>query len=275
MSVATEQFLYVRKLVQERSAILLADDKAYLVESRLAPIARSLGLGDAGGVVDELRTRRDPGLEQQVVEAMTTNETCWFRDRRPFELLRHHIIPELLQRNSENRTLRIWSAASSSGQELYSLAMVLDEDFPQLRNGWRVELIGSDINSGMVKRASAGLFCALEINRGLPASLMVRYFKQEGACWRVNEALRARTRFLEVNLVQAWPALPTFDVVLLRNVLIYFGPDTKRQVLCKVAHQMAPRGYLLLGAAETPTGVCDDFEVATVDGAAFYRLKRG
>jgi chemotaxis protein methyltransferase CheR len=275
MSVASEQFHYVRRLVRERSAIVLAEDKAYLVESRLAPIARSLGLADASGVVNELRTSQDKKLEQQVVEALTTNETSWFRDKRPFEALRHHIIPEVLQRNSQTRTLRIWSAACSSGQELYSVAMLLDEAFPQLHHGWRVELIGSDINSEMVRRATAGLFFPIDMNRGLPASLMVRHFTQEGACWRVNAALRERAQFLEVNLVQPWPALPTFDIVLLRNVLIYFEPGTKGQVLSRVARQMAPRGCLLLGAAETTTGLCEDFEVATADGAAFYRLKRG
>ena len=275
MTVATEQFRYVQQLVLQRSAIVLAEDKTYLVDSRLAPLARSLGLKDANGVVDHLRARRDPGLEQQVVEAMTTNETSWFRDLRPFDALRRNVVPEALQRNAALRRLRIWSAACSSGQELYSIAILLEENFPELRNGWQVELIGTDLSTEMVRRATEGMFSTLEVNRGLPASLLVRYFDQEGTSWRAGRTLRARTRFIKLNLVEPWPALPNFDVVLLRNVLIYFDLNTKRQVLSRAVRQMAPGGALLLGTAETPTGLCDDLEAVTAEGAVFYRAKRG
>jgi len=273
--VATEQFRYVQQLVLQRSAIVLAEDKTYLVDSRLAPLARSLGLKDVNGVVDHLKAQRDPRLEQQVVEAMTTNETSWFRDLRPFDALRRHIVPDALKRNAATRRLRIWSAACSSGQEAYSVAILLEENFPELRNGWQVELVGTDLNTEMVRRASEGLFSTLEVNRGLPASLLVRYFSQEGASWRVGRALKARTRFIQLNLVEPWLALPNFDVVLLRNVLIYFDLNTKRQILSRAVRQMAPGGALMLGTAETPTGLCDNLEAVTAEGTVFYRAKGG
>jgi chemotaxis protein methyltransferase CheR len=275
MTVATEQFRYVQQLVMQRSAIVLAEDKNYLVDSRLAPLARTLGLKDVNGVVDHLRARRDPRLEQQVVEAMTTNETSWFRDLRPFDALKRNILPDALKRNAATRRLRIWSAACSSGQELYSIAIVLEEHFPELRNGWQIELIGTDLSSEMVRRATAGVFSTLEVNRGLPASLLVRYFDQEGTTWQAGKALKAHSRFITMNLVEPWPALPNFDVVLLRNVLIYFDLNTKRQVLCRAVRQLVPGGAMMLGTAETPTGLCDDLEAVTTEGAVFYRAKRG
>jgi chemotaxis protein methyltransferase CheR len=273
MTVATEQFRYVQKLVMESSAIVLSEDKNYLVESRLAPLARSLGLANVDGVVDHMRKRRDLRLEQKVIEAMTTNETSWFRDRKPFDALQYHILPALLEANSASRHLRIWSAACSSGQELYSLAILLEENFPQLHHGWQVELVGTDLNTEMVDKAAGGLFSTLEVNRGLPASLLVRYFTQEGTCWRAGASLRARTRFAQLNLIKMWPALPTFDIVLLRNVLIYFDVSTKRQVLNRVVRQLAPRGYLLLGTGESPTGLGGGLETVNTQGAVFYRAK--
>jgi chemotaxis protein methyltransferase CheR len=275
VTVATEQFSYVQQLVQQRSAIVLAADKGYLVDSRLAPLARTLGVKDVNGVVDRLRASRDPKLEQQVVEAMTTNETSWFRDLRPFEALRRHIVPELIKRNASTRQIRIWSAACSTGHELYSVAMMLEETFPELRHGWQVELVGTDLNTEMVRRSTEGLFSTLEVNHGLPASLLVRYFDREGANWRANHSLRQGTRFLTLNLVGSSPVLPILDVVLLRNVLIYFDVATKRQVHIRTLRQMTPDGYVLLGTAESPNGLCDGLEPVTAEGSVFYRAKRG
>ncbi|MGD0810663.1 MAG: CheR family methyltransferase [Acidimicrobiales bacterium] len=275
MPIATEQFRFVQQLVLQRSAIVLSDDKEYLVDSRLTALARTLGLSDANGMVDQCRTRRDANLERRVVEAMTTNETSWFRDIKPWDLLKRHIIPDLIKRNARTRQLRIWSAACSSGQELYTVAVMLDESFPELRLGWQVELLGTDLNTEMVRLATEGRFTALEINRGLPASLLVRHFHQEGGAWRANDALRNRARFIKLNLVEPWPALPNFDLVLLRNVLIYFDSSTKRQVLDRTVKQMAPDGCLLLGATEIPTGLCDDLVPVRVDNSIFYRSKRG
>lgn len=275
MSVAREEFLFVQQLVRQKSAIVLSDEKDYLVESRLGSLARKLGMDDAGGLVCTLRSRPDADLERQVVEALTTNETSWFRDRRPFDVLTNRVLPELISAGAPSRRLRIWSAACASGQELYSIAMVLEEHFPELRQGWHVELLGTDLNEEMVRRASAGSFTNLEINRGLPASLMVRYFVHEGASWNVGPALRDRTRFRSLNLAGPWGDLPRFDVIFLRNVLIYFDAATKADILKRAAGQLARGGALFLGAAETPNGLCDDLAAVPVDGTVYYRAKKG
>jgi chemotaxis protein methyltransferase CheR len=273
MSVAADQFSFLQEFVFERSAIVLSDSKAYLVESRLRPIARTLGMEDVGAVVAHMRQTRDRELEDQVIDAMTTNETLWFRDQRPFNALRKTIIPQVLQRNATVRRLSIWSAACSSGQELYSVAMLLEEDFPQLSHGWNVSLFGTDLNGEMTRRAAEGVYSKLEVNRGLPASLLVRYFTQEGMTYRVRDSLRKRARFQRINLATTWPTLPNFDVILLRNVLIYFDIDTKRQVLARAGRQLAPGGGLILGAAETTNGLSDEFETVPADGAVYYRVK--
>lgn len=272
MTVAAEHFRYVQQLVMERSAIVLSEDKSYLVDARLAPIARAIGVADVNSVVDHARSRRDPALEQRIVEALTTNETSWFRDNRPFQALEHVVLPELIERKRASRVLRIWSAACSTGQELYSLAILLEEKFPQLRAGWQVELVGTDLNTEMVRRATEGLYSNLEVNRGMPANLLVRYFHKEGAHWRAKEAIRDRSRFTKLNLVGTWPPMPSFDVVLLRNVLIYFDTKVKKEVLCRAVKQMAPGSYMLLGTAETPSGLCSDLVPVPTDGTVVYRL---
>ncbi len=275
MTVAAEHFRYVQQLVMERSAIVLTEDKSYLVDARLAPLARAIGVADVNGVVDHARSRRDPALEQRIVEALTTNETSWFRDTRPFHALEHLVLPALIERKRASRVLRVWSAACSTGQELYSLAILLEEKFPQLRRGWQVELVGTDLNTEMVRRATEGLYSNLEVNRGMPANLLVRYFEKEGAHWRARETVRDRSRFVKLNLVGKWPPMPTFDVVLLRNVLIYFDTKVKTEVLCRVVKQMARGGYMLLGTAETPSGLCPDLVPIPTDGTVVYHLPVG
>jgi chemotaxis protein methyltransferase CheR len=275
MSVAAEQFTFLQDLVFKKSAIVLADSKAYLVDSRLMPIARTMGLSDANDVVSKLRLTRDAKLEELVIEAMTTNETLWFRDQRPFDALRKTVLPELIARKQATRQLSIWSAASSSGQELYSVAISLQEDFPQLQNGWRVDLLGTDLNSEMVRKATDARYSAMEINRGLPASILVRYFSQEGATYRLNESVRKNVRFQRMNLAGTWPVLPMFDVILLRNVLIYFDVATKRQILSQARRRLAPGGVLFLGTAETTNGLAEEFESVTANGAVFYKVKEG
>lgn len=272
MTLVSPEFAYLQKLVFERSAIVLADDKGYLVESRLQPIVRSLGLQSTLDVLDRVRRTKDRPLEDKIVEAMTTNETLWFRDIHPFNALRRQVLPEIAGRKATSQQLAVWSAASSSGQEIYSIAMILQEDFPALQ-GWRVDLLGTDLSSEMVERAREGRYSTLEVNRGLPVSLLVRHFTQEGNSYRINEGLRRGARFMEMNLAAPWPSLPRFDVIMLRNVLIYFDVPTKRRIIEAAAGALAPQGYLFLGAAETMMGVCDRFESQTVEGAVLYRLK--
>jgi len=273
MTVATQHFEFVRQLVLKKTAIVLNEDKGYLVESRLTPLARDLGHADANAMLERLRISPNLALEQRVLEAMTTNETLWFRDRAPFDALREHIIPRFVKEKAARRQLRIWSAACSSGQELYSVALMLEENFPELRHGWRVELVGTDFSADMVKRAGEALYSTLEMNRGLPASLMVRYFDREGADWRLKPGIRSRARFSRMNLAEAWPPLGKFEVVLLRNVLIYFDIETKVKILRSASRQLATGGYLLLGGAETAVGLCPELEPERLGGATFYRVK--
>lgn len=270
-STATD-FAFLRALLYDRAAIALGEDKEYLLEARLRPVARDLGLGSVTELLDQLRRASNQTVERRVVNAMTTNETSWFRDVHPFEALRRHVLPERIAHNAARRHLGIWSAACSSGQELYSVAMLLDGNFPELA-GWSLDLVGTDLSSEMVERARLGRFSGLEINRGLPAASLVRYFERDGAGHRVREELRRRCRFDTFNLARPWPPMARFDVILLRNVLIYFDIDTKRRVLDWARRQLAPGGYLMLGSGESPLGLTDGFQPVTAASTIVYQVK--
>ncbi len=270
MTVAVPEFQFLQELLHKQSAIVLSDDKHYLVEARLAPIARDLGLESAEDVVREVRRTGNRALQDRLVEAMTTNETSWFRDVHPFNALRDAVLPELIEKNRSARSLAIWSAASSTGQELYSVALLLDAHFPEVEF-WKLDLVGTDLNRAVVERAAAGSFSGLEINRGLPATMIARYFTRDGANFVIHDKMRSRVRFQTLNLAGLWAGLPRFDLILLRNVLIYFDLATKRQILEAASRQLAPEGYLSLGGAESPIGIVDRFEAVRVGGATFYR----
>jgi chemotaxis protein methyltransferase CheR len=263
-------FQYVQELVQRRSAIALECGKDYLVESRLLPLARAQGLGSVEELVRRLKSQPEGPLHAQVVEAMTTNETSFFRDVHPFEALRTVVLPELIAARASQRKLRIWSAACSTGQELYSLAILLAEHFPQLER-WDVELFGSDLAQGVLEKAAAGVYSQLEVNRGLPATLLVKYFDKEVLVWRVKESLRQKVKFLRINLIEPWPPLPVMDVIFLRNVLIYFPSPVKQQILRKMRQRLAPDGALFLGGAETTLGLDDAWQRIPCGKSAFYR----
>ena len=272
MTLVASEFAYLQDLVFERSAIVLSDDKHYLIEPRLMPLARELGLDGVTDIVDRIRNAGDRNLETRVVEAMTTNETLWMRDIHPWNALRRTVVPEIMQRKADARQLSVWSAASSTGQEIYSVAMVLEEDFPQLHS-WQVDLLGTDLSTEVLERARQGLYSTLEVNRGLPASMLVRYFTQEGAGYRLNDSVRRSVRFVQMNLATPRTPMSRFDVIFLRNVLIYFDVPTKQRILSAAAGALAPGGYLFLGAAENMMGVCDLFSAQSAQGATFYRLK--
>jgi chemotaxis protein methyltransferase CheR len=263
-------FNYVRKLVQERAAIALENGKEYLVESRLLPLARQLGLPSVRELVDQLRSGPIGAVHVQVVEAMTTNETSFFRDLHPFDALRKEILPRLLQARAVRRSLTIWSAACSSGQEPYSIAMLLREHFPQLRD-WNVQIIASDLSQQVLDRAALGQYSLQEVNRGLPAALLVKHFQQAGVHWQIKPDTRKLVRFIPMNLIERWPALPICDVIFLRNVLIYFNADTKRQILPQIRRQLAPDGALFLGGAETTLGLDAGWERVDHGKTASYR----
>ncbi|HVC25810.1 MAG TPA: protein-glutamate O-methyltransferase CheR [Acidimicrobiales bacterium] len=270
MTTATaEDFQYLQGFLLDRSAIVLSEDKQYLVETRLLPVVQRHGVESITDLVRAIR-RGDKTVETAVVDAMTTNETSWFRDSAPFDALRNLVLPELVASNVTRRRLAIWSAACSTGQELYSVAMLLDSEFSDLAS-WHVDLHGTDLSTTVVQRARAGSFTALEINRGLPATLLVRYFRREGAQFVIADSIRARVRFELFNLARPWPPMQDYDVILLRNVLIYFDVETKRNVLERVRGRLRPGGFLLLGTAETTRGLVDGFRPIPVGATTVFR----
>ncbi len=273
MTIDASAFTFVSELVRAESAIVVGPGKEYLVESRLLPIARELGFGDAAALVSRFRQRPDQLLRQRIVEAMTTNETSFFRDREPFNALRDVIAPELVesrQRRGAARRLTVWSAACSTGQEAYSIAISLI-DHPKISSDWQIDVVASDINREVLDRATTARYSQLEVNRGLPALSMVNYFERSGPGWSPTEKVRKLIRFKQLNLAEAFRELPVFDIVFLRNVLIYFDTPTKTDVLARVRETMAPDGYLFLGGAETTLGLDDGFDRVPVGSATAYR----
>jgi chemotaxis protein methyltransferase CheR len=272
MALTVQEFTYVSDLVRRHSAIVLETGKEYLVEARLLPLAREAGIPTVSEYINRAQHRPAPDTQEKIVDALTTNETSWFRDSEPFQAMTAHVLPDLIPTRSANRTLRIWSAACSSGQEPYSLAMVLQEQLPA---GWSYEILATDISQEMLFRAEAGRFTQLEVNRGLPAHMLVRYFERDGAQWQVSASLRKNITFKRLNLSAPLPPMPQFDIVFLRNVLIYFDVETKRQVLSRASAVMRPDAWLFLGSAETTIGIDERFERVPAGRSSAYRLRAG
>jgi chemotaxis protein methyltransferase CheR len=268
-------FDYVRGMVRKQAGISLDDGKGYLVTSRLIPVARLEGFETVAKLVAHLRSRPPGLLHAKVVEAIATTETSFFRDHHPFEALRQHVIPELVRaRRRTSQLLTLWSAACSSGQEPYTLAMILRESIPDL-SAWTLQLMASDFSSAMVERARQGVYQQLEVNRGLPARMLVRYFEQRDGGWHVKDELKRMVTFFQHNLNHDWMSIPQVDLILLRNVLIYFDLDTRREILKRVRRHLKPDGYLVLGAAETTLNVDDGFNRVQFGRAVFYQRKDG
>jgi chemotaxis protein methyltransferase CheR len=273
MTLPTTSFDWVRQLVHRESAIVLQPGKEYLVEARLLPIARQLGLGDVAKLVDHVRSRPTPEGTRSIVEALTTNETSWFRDGDPFTALTSTVLPALTAARGPGERLQIWSAACSSGQEPYTIAMLLEDALPHAAA--RVTIVATDISREMVERTRAGRFSQLEVNRGLPAPLLVRHFTRTGTEWEVGSTLRRMVTARECNLAAPLPRMGPFDVVYLRNVLIYFDLPTKQSILRRVRELMRPDGWLFLGAAETTLGVDDSWERVVIGRSSAYRPLKG
>jgi len=265
----TEDFNLLSKLIKERSGLTLTKDKAYLLESRLLPVARKWNLKTLDELGARVRTRAEAGLIRDVVEAMTTNESFFFRDIKPFDQFKAVVLPHLLQTRAQARTIRIWSAASSSGQEPYSLSMILNEERQKLV-GWNVDIMATDLSTEILAKAQAGLYSQFEVQRGLPITLLVKYFKQVGDRWQIDQAIRNSVRFRPFNLLEEMSGLGQFDVIFCRNVLIYFDQPTKQMVLERMAKQLSPDGFLYLGGAETVVGITDKF-VPMPDNRGIYR----
>lgn len=253
-------FDIICRILKERSGLTLAKDKAYLLESRLLPVARKWKFANFEELVRAVRTKPEETLLRDVTEAMTTNESFFFRDIKPFDQFRDLVLPHMLKTRAQAKTLRIWSAACSSGQEPYSLAMILSDQAAKLQ-GWRIEIIATDLSTEILTRARDGMYSQFEVQRGLPIQYLVKYFQQNSDRWQINKQIRDMVQFRTFNLLQPMAPLGRFDVVFCRNVLIYFDQPTKTKVLDGIAGQMADDGFLYLGGAETVLGVTDRFQL--------------
>ncbi|MFZ0479233.1 MAG: protein-glutamate O-methyltransferase CheR [Terriglobales bacterium] len=267
--ITTENYAYLQKHVYAQSGIVLDSDKHYLLESRLIPIVRQERLASLNDLCARMRAEAVPTLSKQVVEAMTTNETLFFRDVAPFQALRTQVIPELQKLRADSKRLRFWSAASSSGQEAYSLAMMLLE---MGLGAWNIEILGTDLSEQILERARQGKYMQLEVNRGLPAPCLVKYFAREGQQWQLKDEVRRMARFQRFDLRQSMAGLGVFDVVLCRNVLIYFDVETKKKILGEIRKSLVSGGYLVLGGAETTINLDDKYQRTPVGPAILYRV---
>jgi chemotaxis protein methyltransferase CheR len=265
--VTPMDYEFLRKLLRERSGLDLSSDKQYLVESRLIPLARRVGLAGIPELVQKIKSGSET-LTSEVVEAMTTNETFFFRDKIPFEHLRETVFPALTLARASRRSLRIWCAASSTGQEPYSIAMCVKE-FAGL-SGWRVEIVATDLSQGVLEKSRAGIFSQFEVQRGLPIQMLVKHFTQVGELWQLSADIRAMVQHRQLNLLQDFSHLGTFDLIFCRNVLIYFDQDTKVSIFDRLAKVIEPDGVLALGAAESVVGISDAFKPCP-DRRGLYR----
>jgi chemotaxis protein methyltransferase CheR len=256
--VTPDEYDYLRNLLRRRSGLVLTDDKRYLLESRLSPIARRIGAADLSDLVRRLQATPSEGLVAEIVETMTTNESFFFRDKAPFEHFRDFIMPELLSKRQSERRIRIWCAAAATGQEPYSVALFLSEMGNKLA-GWEIEILATDLSTEVLERARSGFFSHFEVQRGLPIQLLLKYFSKAGDEWQIAPQIRAMVEFRPFNLLDDFSRLGVFDVVICRNVLLYFGPDNKKNVLERLATSTAPDGFLMLGAAESVLGLSQRF----------------
>jgi chemotaxis protein methyltransferase CheR len=256
--VTPPDYEYLRKLLKDHSGLDLSADKQYLIESRLLPLSRKSGLAGISELVQKMKGGA-PAIVAQVVEAMTTNETFFFRDKVPFDHFRDAIMPEVLKARAARKSIRIWCAAGSTGQEPYSLAISLKEMSAALA-GWRIEIIATDLSQEVLEKSKSGIYSQFEVQRGLPIQLLVKYFKQNGELWQINADIRAMVQHRQLNLLHDFSQLGVFDVIFCRNVLIYFDQDTKINIFGRLAKTMEADGFLVLGAAETVVGLTDVFK---------------
>jgi len=270
--VTPSDYEFLRQFLKGRSGLVLSDDKQYLVESRLLPIGRKSGLGSISEVVAKLRLPGNEALARQVTEAMTTNESFFFRDKTPFEHLEKTIFPDLLQSRAAQRRIRIWCAAASTGQEPYSIAITQKEMAAKFA-GWRCEIVGTDLSVEVLEKAKVGLYSQFEVQRGLPIQMLLKYFQQTGDTWQISSEIRAAVQYKQLNLLEDFSHLGQFDVVFCRNVLIYFDQQTKSAVLERIARMMPADGYLVLGAAETVVGLTNAFKPVP-DRRGLYQVNR-
>jgi len=272
MKVSPVQFEFLRDLLRRRTGVVIDDSKQYLVVARLLPIVRQRAIPSLDTLVDRIRKTGDKALEKDVLNAMMTHETSFFRDKSPYETLRQ-LVTEMIPKRSAHRQLAIWSAACSTGQEPYSIAMLLNEHFPDLVASWRIRIIATDISEPVLARAREGMFSELETNRGLPAELLKKYFRPLQGKWSIVQECRRLVEFRCLNLNGPWPALPPCDVIFLRNVMLYFDVPTRASLVTKMRRVLKPDGALFLGGAETMIGIDTAYDRLTGAGCSYYRPK--
>ncbi len=272
MALSSFDLELIRKLVRQRSGIVLGADKTYLIESRLNPVAKLIGVDSLEQLCLKLRQHDAAAVQRLVIEAMTTNETLFFRDGHPFETLTRVVLPDLMAKRQAQKRLTIWCAAASTGQEPYSVAMAIRDRLPSLMS-WQLRIVATDLAADVLARAKAGLYSPLEVARGLPAPLQNRFFTRVGNDWQLKDEIRKMIEFRELNLLETYAVVGTADVILMRNVLIYFDLETKRQILTKVRRTLATDGYFFLGGAETTLNVDDAYERLPGDRGGCYRLR--
>lgn len=272
MTIRPDTFEFIRDALHERTAIRLMDNKSYLVETRLSVLAKKNGMRSVDALVDKLRLPGASGLWHEVVDAMTTNETSFFRDMKPFDVLRDKVLPALTERSQDTRQLHVWSAAAASGQEAYSISMLWNE-VRNLYPLWELEVLATDISSKMLERGREGAYSDLEVIRGLSKQRLADNFHHSGDRWLISEKLKKNVTFQYLNLIHAWPTLPKMDIVFIRNVLVYFDHPTKCNLFAKVRKILKPNGFLFLGGTESALTIDDQFERVFDSGGSCYRLK--
>ncbi|MFA5628052.1 MAG: protein-glutamate O-methyltransferase CheR [Thiohalomonadaceae bacterium] len=274
-SITNSEYEEFRYFLEEASGIVLGDNKHYLITSRLTRLLREFEIGSLGELLKQLKQKHNNALREKIINAMTTNETMWFRDRYPFEILSNTLLPEFSSQKA--RQLRIWSAACSSGQEPYSISMSIHEYMASKPGSLtsNIQIVATDIASSVLKEAATAQYDKMSITRGIGEDRVKRFFIQKGDTWEVKPEIRNRVSFRELNLMQSYAALGKFDIVFCRNVLIYFSSDLKKDILTRIAQSLNPRGYLFLGGSESPTSYVDMYEMIRTTNGVVYRLKDG
>ena len=266
-------YAYLQRLLLERTGIVLEPGKEYLVEARLHALTQTEGAGSVSALLDALQKDEQQGpLQRRAIEAMLNGETSFFRDHYPFEALRTTLLPELMAARGGTKSLNIWCAATASGQEAYSVAMLLREQMPSLSE-WSVRILATDVSESVLQRARQGVYRQIEVNRGLPAAYLVKYFERAGEEWRVKERVREMVAFSQMNLIEPWPSFPRPDLILLRNVLLYLSSEARRTILQNVVKTLRPDGYVFLGGGETMLGLDRTFESVRIGKAVCYRIR--
>lgn len=267
MAIRDQDFEFISRLLMKHAGIVLVAGKEYLVESRLQPVVRDAEVGSIAELVEGIESG-NTSLRDRVVDSLTTNETSFFRDSRVYDLLREDVLPELIETKRNDRKLNIWCGASSSGQEPLSMLILLHESFPEVFT-WEFNYIATDISDEMLERCNSGVYSQLEVSRGLPTQLLVKYFDKRGAKWVAKPTLRDRVEYRKMNLIEAFPPMPKMDLVMMRNVLIYFDDERKKQILDATRSVMHAHGILLLGGGETTRG--DSYRRITASSSCYYR----